>query len=804
MANKVLFKPTVLSTDDADGNSDVKTIAYVSRNKFPDVNLLTFEEERQLNDPTISLEYVADKYRETWKPHEGHGLYEWEPIEFANVEVVQRAAQHFKKYKRYNDIDESSRLWTKWWDREEYRRKHGITLPIKSPPGGGISDRDLLPVWIPGPYYGHLNYGPIKRTIDPNESDIRRALSNTSEEKERLDKEEKKRNMLAGLSNKTVASKDYDFPDFWDGHYQTYLATYFAAELGLDIGVLKGRRKGFSYIGAWQAFNVYDLFPASLVLLIAHDLKFLNKGKEALFNMVKSYSDFINANTDWKKNRLVDNTTEMKSGYNINGVDGEFGFLSQVLCLSAADNPNCARGKDATLILYEESGSFPNLTETRNATKAAAETGGYVVGQSLYWGTVGKNSNDMDGLTNIFYNPYSADCLPFKNIWSENPESDTCALFFGQYQNLLGAIDKNGNSNFTKAREIDDLQDRIKQKGDKYHQWRAERPRNPEEALSPSTNNLFKQYQPIIGTQLEKLQTTHMHFGRNGQYRVKGNRVVFVSNEELKQKGEVVHPPINDLDKFLGKDTDRHGCIVEWDVPFTIYEESPINRNLGQVMIENYIPDNLYVAWHDPFATNREDEEITFDDSSGVTYIYEIPNNITKSRGGKIVASWIGRPHTTDAYNEQLFLMLRRWNAKMLYENDRGVVYEYAQPRKLTRWLIEEPELLSMKEIGGKTGRKYGISMAPPGRKIKGLTLLHDFFRHPLSTDEFGNSITFLDNFYCRRGLKEILAFNSKGNFDCISTLIVGMFYIKDTMDIELLEREPNLNLDDFWERSHF
>ena len=772
------------------------------------IHEISFEEERAQNNPLYSLKWPAEKYRETFNEAERYGLYEWEPMKFANVSVISEAANHFKKYGRYNDIDPRTRQYKTWWDREEYRRKKGITVNIKMDPSGANSDKDLKPLWIPGVYYGMLNYGPIKRTVDPAEADIARALRNSVEIAEMQNKEKEIDELFKGLSDKTVAEKKYDFPDFWDGHFHYYISSEVSATLGLDDAVLKGRRKGFSYIGAWDAHNIYDLYPGSLALLIAYDMKYLNKGKEALFNMVKNYSDFINKHTDWYKNRVIDNATNLKSGYEINGVDGHHGFLSEILCLSAADNPNCARGKDATLILYEECGSFPNLTETRTSTKAAAETGGFVVGKSKYWGTVGKNSFDMNGLTDIWSNPFAADCLPHRNIWSENPESEVSCLFFGQYQNLLGAIDKNGNSLYAKAKEIDDLQDRIKKKGDGYSNWRAERPRNPEEALAPATNNLFKQYRDQVQLQIEKLNTTHKHFGKCGKYLVDNNIVVFLNNVELKERNLSYHPPINDMPKFLPKDYDKHGCIVEWDTPFTVYEDDGVNNFMEDTKNKrtvNYVPENLYVIWHDPFATDKDEEEVTLDNSYGVAYVYEIPNKLTKGRGGKVVASWIGRPGTTDAYNEQLFYMARRWNAKILYENDRGVVYEYAVPRKLTRWLIEEPELISMKELSGKTGRKYGLSIGKhPQRLVKGLLMLHDFFKEPLGEDDFGNTITFLNNFWCKMGLREITKYNSKGNFDCISTLVVGMYFIRENFDMQILERESTLDIDDFWSRDHF
>lgn len=761
---------------------------------------ISFEEEISLNNPIHSVQYVMDKYRESFNPELGHGFYEWEPITFANTEVVNKQAKYFKKYGIYTDIDPRSRHYKLFWDREEYRRKFGITVPIKVPPGGANSDKDLLPVWIPGPYYGHLNYGPIKRTVDPTEADVERALKNSIDVAEKLNKEKQIEELFKGLSNKEVAEKAYDFPDFWDGHFHFYLEDYVAGKLGLDLAVFKGRRKGFSYIGAWIAHNTYDLYPNSLTLLIAYDMKYLNKGNEALFNMVKNYSDFINQHTDWNKGRLIDNATNIKAGYIIPGVEGEHGSKSEVLCLSAIDNPNCARGKDAKKILYEESGSFPNLTETRTATKSAAETGGFVVGQSYYWGTVGKDANDMSGLIDIYHNPFAADCLPHKNVWTtmEDQKDEAVGLFFGQYQNLIGAIDKHGNSDFKKAKEIDDLQDKIKQKSEGYYKWRSERPRNPEEAMAPGTNNLFSKYHNKIKNQQVKLVTTHKDIARYGIYEQKGESVVFVSNLELKQKGLVYHEPITDMMKFLKKSTDKYGCIVEWATPHTEFIETKNG-------IVPHIPDDLYRAWHDPFATNKEDEEISLDNSFGVTYIYERPNNFTKTRGGRIVASWIGRPGTTDAYNEQLFLMLKRWNAKMLYENDRGVVYEYAVPRKLTKYLVEEPELLSMKEISGRTGRKYGISISKHAqRKTKGLILLHDFCGEQIAIDDFGGDVTFLDTFYCKVGLKEMLKFRAVGNFDCISTLIVGMYDIRESFDRELKTREENLEIDDFWARPHF
>jgi hypothetical protein len=765
---------------------------------FPLITEISFDEEKRLNDPIHSMKWVLEQYRATFDPEKGHGLYEWEPMTFANTEIVQRAGQHFKKYGRYNDIMPKSRHYKAWWDREEYRRKEGITVPIKVPPGGANSDKDLLPVWIPGSYYGQLNYGPIKRTVDPTEASAEKAMKNSLEIAETLNKEREMKLLYEGLSSRTVADKTYDFPDFWDGHFHTYVAMEVAKNLGLDFATLKSRRKGFSYVGAWKAHDLYDLYPNSLTLLIAFDLAYLNKGKEALFNMILNYADFINLHTDWSKGRLIDNTDQLKSGYTVNGVEGEFGFKSEIICLSARDNPNCARGKDAQLILWEETGSFPNLIATKDATKAAAETGGYVTGQNLYWGTVGKSDADSQGLSAIFYDPFGHDCLPYKNVYSPQRDYEACAQFFGQYQNLLGAIDKDGNSDFAKAKEIDDVQDKVKKRDQKnYFRWRAERARNPEEALSPMTNNLFSPYKDKITFQIQRLETTLKNIGKAGIYMKDKSGVALVTNDVLKDQAMTWHPPIDDTADLLPKSYDPHGCIIEYSTPFRV--SIPSGNHVFTV-----VPEGLYEIWHDPFATDKDAADITLTNSSGTAYVYERPNSITGTGGGRIVASWIGRPSRTEDYNEQLFLMCERWNAKMLYENDRGTVYEYAVPRKLTKWLIEEPELLSMKELSGRTGRKFGVSIGKHAERLsKGLLMLFDFLGNQMGTDIEGNPQTFIDTFYCKRALRQLLKYG-KGNYDSVSALIVGQYSIIDRVETEVHARNPTMNINSFWNRDFF
>ena len=73
-------------------------------------------------------------------------------------------------------------------------------------------------------------------------------------------------------------------------------------------------------------------------------------------------------------------------------------------------------------------------------------------------------------------------------------------------------------------------------------------------------------------------------------------------------------------------------------------------------------------------------------------------------------------------YDRQMFLGAIYYNAKILYENDRGEVYTNAKKLGYLDLLVDEPEFMYQKDLqaGGK-GRKKGISIATNvNRKING------------------------------------------------------------------------------------
>lgn len=770
---------------------------------------MTYEEERKYNNPLVTFKPLVERYKSN-VTKDGINIYTHPDYEFHNTKIISQAAQHFKAYGVYTDIDQKSSplAYKQFWDRWEYRRLYGMTLPVATPKGGGLSDRDLIDIWIPPKMVGMLNFGPIIRTKSPDEISIADAAAASIDQLAEKDNQSKLEDLFATLTDKKVAGSTYDFPDFWDGHYRFWLASEFAKRLGLDISVLKARRKGFSYVAGWDTFDDFDLIPHSFTLLIAYDMKYLTSSG-GLYDMVTMYSDFINKHTDWRKRRIVDTENEMQTGFTFKSEGEVHGFVSTIMAVSAMNNASCGRGKRATKVKYEEGGSFPNLLETKAATDATNESGSFTVGQSTLWATASSKATEFGPFTKIHRKPAGYNCLAFEDEWEPDSKLKGVGFTYPIQLNYEGYIDPHGNSDVVGALEYFDKLKKEKERMlsfTDYQNWLIERFSRPSQVLNTRFDNLFSRIHNVINDQLTLIeQPEYRNSEYHGQFEAGREGVKFVTNDELRQKGLKFHPPIDDTKDDLPKDYDLTGCVTIWHHPYRV----PIveGAGLNGRITGSAVPDRLYFAWLDPYATDKLQEDISLEDSIGCCYIFEIANTYTPTRGMRCVASYLGRPDRTDDYNQQMFYLLEYYNAKLLFENDRGDTYQYAVRKGYTHRLLEEPEMLSMKELSGKTGRRYGISIGKnPLRKGEGARRLLDFLTTPMGSNTLGTEHIFLHTVRCRRFLKELKLWKLKGNFDTVSSWIVGMYLIQELIDqIDDSHGEDNgVEVDDFFNRSFF
>lgn len=680
-------------------------------------------------------------------------MHYYEDITFANTQEFRRDALHFLKHGCYTFAPKNSYEYNEYWDEQERRRKEGFSV---------------AGVHITGEHYGYLNFAQIKLT-----------------KKQNFDSDE-----LLSKGSKVAGQKIITFPDFYDGDYHYFKAREKALELGLHLCVGKARRKGYSYKNGWIAANKADLYPDSITVLAAYDAKYLFP--EGTMGMAKNYLDFINKHTDWNKGRLKNAEDHIKIGYKEKDGVVEYGYKSQIIAVSCGpNNPGAARGKDGTLILFEEAGKFNNLLAALSSTRPTVEDGAFVTGQIIIFGTGGDGDSNWADFEEIFYNPELYNMMPFVNIWDDNATNSNCGFFVPQTMNMPGFIDKDGNSLTDKALQAEKayrqhIKDTAKSNSTLVTHT-MEYPLKPSEAFSRSSENIFPTI--LLDEQLRRVQNDPniKYLGRCGFPIPTANGIKFITEKS----NNIEYKPV--LNFPLKKNDDVEGCFIEWQPPYR-------DPKTGM------IPKGLYRIWNDPYAQDKDKDKIKAIDSLGATYVYERANTFTATRGDILVGAYIGRPDKMDDYNENLLRIAQYYGGDygcVMFENDRGDVKNYFKKNKAYDLLADEPEVVWKKELQTTaSGRQKGIMMNDK-RKGTGAMYLRDWLLTKRSTSADGTDILNLHYIYDEGLLNELLKWNKNGNFDRVSSLLVGMYDYKET-DHQEIQQALDENADDFFNRDLF
>ena len=144
------------------------------------------------------------------------------------------------------------------------------------------------------------------------------------------------------------------------------------------------------------------------------------------------------------------------------------------------------------------------------------------------------------------------------------------------------------------------------------------------------------------------------------------------------------------------------------------------------------------------------------------------------------------------------------YNAQIIYENNVGNTYSHFRQREELEMLVPEPRsIVDVNNTSTSTKVKYGIHINDQ-RKRNGAIYLKDLLLSKVDKDENGEWKLFIHYIYDINFLRELLKWNLKGNFDRVSTFIVGMFDIKEQYFVEIQQPKPTTNQDSFFEREWF
>ena len=685
---------------------------------------------------------------------------------FVNTELFYEQAEYFKKHKGiYTSYKVDSIPHRQFRKREQYRRKHGFTAPCLMDPKGTIHN-----VRITGHHYNFLNYTRMEQL---DESTIKRGNTNT-------------------------ARKYYGFPKFFDSQFWTFHVIDFAKNNGFHLLIDKTRRGGFSYMMASKSANTINCESRKVVIHVAADSKYLTQ-TGGLTDFAVNNLKFYEENTPFVRGIFSSVKTDFKLGYKLpNGIEADKSWKSALISVSAANNSDCAIGKDAVEVDVEEVSTMDNFDDFMNVTEPAMRTGAYTTGMLCAWGTA--TSGNMQTFEQNFYDVKGFNFMPFENVWDRDSRNETCGFFKPYCWGLQGEIDgvkgvdEYGNSNLAIGLEIS-RRERIKKKESvkkysDYINYLGQYANFPSESFSSASENIFSSEELSAWENRLRIDSD-LHFYVDGMLEVDElNKVVFKTNAKLHAENKKTYEYILGVPRRGHEDP--HGCIRRWFAPET--EEHTIN---GKTIRE--VPEGLYSIIYDPVGVDKNKDEVTNKHSHNSIMVFMNPHYLNGFKQ-KLVCTYYGRPDTLEEADRICYLLARYYNciSTTNVEVNRGETVSNFRKWGGLKYLACEPLFVWDASFKGKVNNTYGYTISGEQHKLDCVRLLKEFLYEEIGKDEYGEPIRNFHRIYDYQTILELKKWSVKGNYDRVSSLLLRGIEWKgfNILAADELEHRKDLNVD--------
>lgn len=661
---------------------------------------------------------------------------------FINTELFCAMADYYRANKgKYTNYKIDSIPHRQLRKREQYRRKHGFSAPCLQSPDGTIYN-----VRITGSHYNFLNYVRIEQL---DESTIQHGKTAT-------------------------AKKHYDFPKFFDSQFWMFHVMEFAEKNGFHLLIDKTRRGGFSYMMAADSANAVNCESRKVVIHVANDKKYLTM-TGGLTDFAVNDLKFYEENTPFVRGIFSSVKSDFRLGYKLpSGIEADKSWRSSLISVSAANNPDCAIGKDAIKVKVEEVSTMDNFDEFMHVTEPAMRTGSYTTGILCAWGTA--TSGNMQVFEQNFYDVKGFNFMPFENVWDRDCRNETCGFFKPYCWGLQGEIngikgvDKDGNSNLLVGLEIS-RQERIKKKESvkkysDYINYLGQYANFPAESFSSASENIFSSEE--LSAWEDRLRVdSDLHFYVDGMLELdNSNKVVFKTNERLHAEGKKVYDYILGVPRRGHEDP--HGCIRRWYAPE--YEE----RNDTDGRLIKVIPEGLYSINYDPVGVNKDKDEISMKHSHNSIMVWMNPHYLNGFKQ-KLVCTYYGRPDTLEEADRICYLLARYYNCigTTNVEINRGETVSNFRKWNALKYLSCEPLYVWDASFKGKVNSTYGFNISGEQHKLDCVRLTKEFLYEEIGKDEQGNPIKNFHRIYDYQTILELKKWSTKGNFDRVSSMLL-------------------------------
>ena len=663
---------------------------------------------------------------------------------FVNTYLFTEMADFYRKHKKYTTYKEDSIPHRQLRKREEYRRLNGFTAPCL------LRNGVVQNVRITGHHYNFLNYTMM----------------------EQLDTSKVK----AG-NNASVGAKYYDFSKFIDAQFWTFHIIDFAKRNGFHLIIDKTRRGGFSYIMAAKSSNTLNLQPRKIVIHVAADKKFLT-ATGGLTDFTINNLRFYETKTPFVKGILSTDKENFRLGFKLpNGVVSPKAWQSALFSVSAMNNPDCAIGKDAIDVNVEELSTMENFDDFMAVTEPAMRTGSYVTGNLTCWGTA--TSGNMQVFEQNFYSPKSFHFMPFENVWDKDSRNEICGYFKSYAWGLQGqlgdkfAMDKDGNSDLETGLRIAHNERINKKQTAKtfadYINYLGQYALMPTESFSSTTENIFSSEELLAWE--ERLRTDNsFKFYVDGWLFENNGKVEFKTNARIEAEGGVFNKDYWDWIEGVPRKGHEHphGCIRKWFNPMKV----PYHNKQGQLITGTF--PGMYSISYDPVGVNKENKLITNKHSHNSINVWMNPCQYNGFKTA-LVCAYYGRPEKLEEADKVCLLLAKYYNCigTTGVEINRGETVSNFTKWKALKYLMKDPVQIWDTTLKGAIVGTYGVNMSDGAKKLEGLRLLKEMLYTIIGKDDLGKDVYLFQTIYDYQTILELKKWNSLGNFDRVSQMII-------------------------------
>lgn len=711
------------------------------------VNSLPQEVQDQLFDIINNVEFVKRLISPTReyakdRPRDDKGRIIVDlvnPHILENMDYFRPSAIHYEKYGTFTNLRPNANPNSEYgkWIREERRRIWD----------GYVRESDGE--WVTGYLYWFLNYSPMM-------------LSKIREYK---DKDGKKRKSKR-------ADRVESLPECWEGIYWRFHCLDQASNGGLynnfeggqHMAELASRGKGKSYSLASILNHIFvvgenkDAHEKVKGIVTAYQKEYLTK--DGVLNKFVDMANFCATNTQFPRKRLKNSLQEMTwtMGYKDMELDIERGTQNTVLGVSSKDDESKLRGKRAAKILIEEFGTFPRLVDLYNVLLPSVQDGDIIFGQIYMLGTAGDNESDFAGAQEIMYNPKGYNMYALPNVFDKyNQGKPYFVFFFPGYVNRKGCYNENGVSDVIKAL-IEILMNRYRVKYNSTDpntiiKTIAEVPITPAEAIVKTGVNMFP-----VADLTERIGQLDANLTEYDD--------VYVGDLVFNKDGQVEYKPTSatPIRDFPHKDNKIEGAIE-------IYQLPEIDRNTGKPYNDRYI------LGADPYD---DDESNTM--SLGSIFVLDLWTD-------RIVAEYTGRPPFADDYYEICRKLCLFYNGRLNYEYNKKGLFSHFSTRNSLYLLTDVLDFLKEKQMmkDGYGNKSKGTNASPAinayaRSRLRSWLLAPVPIMQTIDGEEKEVMVPRLFTVRNRALLKELINYNSEGNFDRISAMGMLMLLREDRM----------------------